>query len=105
MGGVYTAPALLILLYITGIERALLLLFLNNAPYSSMLRALAAKHLSLTNRAVFSILLYVYTHNGNAHTMVALYRLSGLSIRSSDMSPIIRLILVTFLNRAYNLRF
>ena len=59
MGGVYTAPTLLILLYLSGIERALLLSFPNNALYSSVLRALTAKHPSLTNRAVFSILLYM----------------------------------------------
>lgn len=37
MGGVYTAPTLLILLYLSGIERAILLSFLNNTLYSSVL--------------------------------------------------------------------
>ena len=82
MGGVYTAPTLLILLYLSGIERALLLSFHNNGLYQPSIS-------SLTNpRFITSILLYIYLYNGNAHTMVTHCRLSGLSIRSSDMSPI-----------------
>jgi len=39
MGGVYTAPTSLILLYLSGIERALLLSFHNNALYALLERA------------------------------------------------------------------
>ena len=74
MGGVYTAPALLGSSYSLVIPNRSLLLslsFLNNTPH-----ALSAKHPQLDEPRCISILLYIYLHNGDAHTMVTLYRRS-----------------------------
>ena len=89
MGGVYTAPTLLILLYLSGIERALLLSFHNNALYSSVLRALSAKHLAWRTRAVSSVF---YCISCIIVTLTLWYlthrSLSGHSTWVTDMLPI-----------------